>query len=62
MLIAVSCRGSATPWRSVRLPPAASTIGLHGGDVVGRDADRVDGDVHGSLGHEHVLPEVAEAA
>ena len=33
-----------------------------GGDVVGRDADGVDGDVEGALGDEGVLPEVAEAA
>ena len=61
LLIAVSCRWVATPSRSVNVPPASSTI-AHGGDVVGRHADGVDGDVDGSLGHEHVLPEVAEPA
>ena len=34
----------------------------HGGDVVGRHADGVDGDVERALGDEGVLPEVAEAA
>ena len=33
-----------------------------GGDVVGRHADGVDGDVERALGDEAVLPEVAEAA
>ena len=33
-----------------------------GGEVVGRHADGVDGDVEGALGDERVLPEVAEAA
>ena len=32
----------------------------HGGDVVGRHADGVDGDVERALGDEGVLPEVAE--
>ena len=32
------------------------------GQVVGRDADGVDRHVDGTLGDEHVLPEVAEAA
>src|SRR6056297_3033329 len=44
----------------------ASTGGLDdrldGGDVVGRHADRVDGDIHRPFGHQHVLPEVADAA
>ena len=34
----------------------------HGGDVVGRHADGVDGDVERALGDEGVLPEVAEPA
>ena len=33
----------------------------HGGDVVGRHPDGVDGDVECPLGDEGVLPEVAEA-
>ncbi len=33
----------------------------HGGDVVGRHPDGVDGDVERALGDEGVLPEVAEA-
>src|SRR5688572_27090020 len=35
---------------------------LHGGEVVGLDADGVDGDVDRALGDEAVLPEVAEPA
>ncbi len=61
-LIAESCSWVATPWRSVNVPPAASTIGCDRGQVVGGDADGVDGDVDGTFGDEHVLPEVAEAA
>ena len=35
---------------------------LHRSDVIGRNAHRVDRNVHGSLGHQHVLPEVADPA
>ena len=61
MLIAVSLSWVTVPWRSVNVPPASSTSSSHGGDVVGRHADGVDGDVEGALGDEAVLPEVAEA-
>ena len=34
----------------------------HRGEVVGLQADGVDREIHRALGHEHVLPEVAEPA
>ena len=62
MLIAVSLS-----WVGVAVAVGERAAGLldeqpDGGEVVGRHADGVDGDVEGALGDEAVLPEVAEAA
>ena len=61
MLIAVPVSWVTTPWRSVNVPAGLLDEQAHGGDVVGGDADGVDGHVERALGDEGVLPEVAEA-
>ncbi len=62
LLIAVSCSWVASPSRSVKRPPAASTIGLIAARSYGGDPDGVDRDIDRSLGDEHVLPEVTQTA
>ena len=51
----------ATPPRSVKRPPASSTITGRRGEVP-QPTPRVERDLDGALGDEHVLPEVAESA
>ena len=62
LLIAVSCSCVATPCSIGERAARLLDDHLHGGEVVGLDADGVDGDVDRALGDEAVLPEVAEPA